>query len=100
MGYYVRAIARIPKPAFLHENPVKKKDPLQILSERQQIRMNFYTDTALGTLKHEFIDYAISQLTEPYKEVTNKLISFINEDAYRRKEKVVEARTRLIGDTQ
>jgi len=53
-------------------------------------------EIALATLKHEFIDFAISKVVEPYKEVTNKLISLLNEDAYRRKEKLVEALTRLL----
>jgi len=30
------------------------------------------------------------QVIEPYKQVTNKLISLINEEAYRRKERLVE----------
>lgn len=51
---------------------------------------------ALKTLRHEFIDYCICQAIEPYKKVTNRLIKMINEDAYKRKEKIVEALTRLI----
>jgi len=51
---------------------------------------------AKETLKHEVIDYAISRVVEPYKEVTNKLISVINEDAYGRKEKLVEALSQLL----
>jgi len=51
---------------------------------------------ALDTLRHEILDYCISQAIEPYKEVTNRLIKVINEDAYKRKEKVVEALTRLL----
>jgi hypothetical protein len=47
-------------------------------------------EEAIKTLKHEFLDYAISQILIPYKEVTNKLILQINEDAYRRKERLVE----------
>lgn len=50
---------------------------------------------ALETLWHEFIDYCVSKAIEPYKEVTNKLIALINEEAYKRKEQVVEAITRL-----
>jgi len=53
-------------------------------------------EVALATLKHEFIDFAISKVVEPYKELTNKLISLHNEDAYRRKEKPVEALTQLL----
>lgn len=51
---------------------------------------------ALETLKHEFIDYAISNVIEPYKEVTNKLIMLINEEAYKRKEKLVETLGELV----
>lgn len=50
---------------------------------------------ALETLWHEFLDYCVSKAIEPYREVTNKLIALINEEAYKRKEQVVEAITRL-----
>jgi hypothetical protein len=45
---------------------------------------------AIETLEHEFLDYAISQVIEPYKQVTNRLIGLINENAYEKKEKLVE----------
>jgi hypothetical protein len=51
---------------------------------------------ALATLRHEFLDYAVSRAIEPYRRVANALISMINEDAYRRKEKLVEALSQLI----
>ena len=38
-------------------------------------------EVALETLKHEFVDYAISKVIEPYKEVTNRLIALVNEIA-------------------
>ena len=53
-------------------------------------------ELAINTLKHEFLDYAISQVIEPYKQVTNKLIMLINEEAYRRKEKLIETLCQLI----
>jgi len=53
---------------------------------------------AVETLKHEFIDYAISKVIEPYREVTNRLISIINEDAYKKKEKLVDCLCQLIRD--
>jgi len=46
---------------------------------------------AVKTLRHEFLDYAVTELIEPYKEVTNALIAVINKQAYARKEKLVEA---------
>ena len=51
---------------------------------------------ALDTLRHEFLDYCISQAIEPYREVANRLIKMVNEDAYKRKEKVLEALTQLL----
>lgn len=53
-------------------------------------------ELAIETLKHEFIDYAISKVIEPYGEVTNRLIALINDDAYKRKEKVVDALALLV----
>ena len=66
---------------------IKGKDIL--IYEREE-------DKALETLRHEIVDYCVSQAVEPYREVTNKLIKIINEDAYQRKEKIVEALTRLL----
>lgn len=54
-------------------------------------------ELALETLKHEFVDYAISKVIEPYKEVTNKMITLVNEIAYTRKERLVEVLTQLVS---
>lgn len=51
---------------------------------------------ALETLKHEFLDYAISQVIEPYKRVANKLILLLNEEAYKRKETLIEMLIKVI----
>ena len=56
-------------------------------------------EEAVKTLRHELIDYLVSRAIEPYKEVTNRLIKMVNEDAYKKKEKVVEALSRLIEIT-
>ena len=53
-------------------------------------------EEAVKTLRHEVVDYLVSQPIEPYKKVTNMLIKMINEEAYKRKERIVEALTRLI----
>jgi hypothetical protein len=52
-------------------------------------------ERALRTLRHEFLDFYISQAVEPYKIVANSLIKLINLDAYKRKERIVEALGRL-----
>ncbi|MCP8308878.1 MAG: hypothetical protein H3Z53_11310 [archaeon] len=54
-------------------------------------------EVAINTLRHEFLDYAISQIIEPYKEVANRLIMLINEQAYRRKEMFLEILTKLLS---
>jgi hypothetical protein len=51
---------------------------------------------AIKTLRHEIVDYCVSQAIEPYKDIANDMIRRKNEDAYKRKEKVVEALIRLI----
>jgi len=51
---------------------------------------------ALKTLKHELIDLSISEVVNCYREVCNILIKKINDDAYKKKEKLVKALTRLI----
>jgi len=53
-------------------------------------------EKAVDTLRHEFLDYCVSQAIQPYKEVTNRLIRMINEDAYGRKERIVEALVKLL----
>ena len=52
-------------------------------------------DEAIKTLRHEFIDYMISQAIEPYKEIVNKFIQLLNEETYKKKESVVEALLKL-----
>ena len=76
-------------------------DPYSKLSgEVKRNRIFIYDeglDKALATLKHEFVDYVLSCLIAPYREVTNMFIKkFINERAYREKEKVVEALVKLL----
>ena len=47
-------------------------------------------EKALSTLRHEFLDHVVCQVIEPYKSIANKLISAMNEEAYRKKEKLIE----------
>ena len=41
-------------------------------------------------LVHELVDYLVSKAIEPYRKVTNSLIKIINQEAYKKKEKIVE----------
>lgn len=51
---------------------------------------------ALETVKHEFLDYLVSKMIEPYQKIANKLIGLINDEAYSRKEKLVDILAALI----
>ncbi|MEM1547166.1 MAG: hypothetical protein QXP91_12015 [Candidatus Methanomethylicia archaeon] len=51
---------------------------------------------AIKTLRHEFIDYIVSKVIEPYRKTTNKLIELLNEISYRRKEEIVNVLMKLL----
>jgi len=53
-------------------------------------------DRALEALRHEFVDFMVSRVIEPYREVANKLMELLNTMLYRRKEEVVEAILKLL----
>jgi len=57
-------------------------------------------EKAISILRHEFIDFCVSQPIDPYKEITNSLIRVLNDIAYKRKEKVVEGLNRIIDQNQ
>jgi hypothetical protein len=65
-----------------------KGDCIFVYSENQ--------NEALQTLRHEFLDCSISEVIEPYQKIANQLVALINDETYQRKEKLVEALTRLI----
>jgi len=51
---------------------------------------------AIETLRHEYIDYLVSQAIEPYKTAANAFIKLLNETAYKKKEEVVDALLKLL----
>jgi len=53
-------------------------------------------ERAIDALRHEIIDYMISKVIEPYRAFANKLVELMNEEAYKRKEQVVESLKKLI----
>ena len=53
-------------------------------------------EKAAETLRHEFLDHCVSQAIDPYRRATNSLIKLLNENAYKRKEQIVEALRRLM----
>ena len=54
------------------------------------------SEAARVTLIHEFLDYVISRVAEPYQRMTNHLIALLNDLAYHQKEELVEALRRWL----
>ncbi len=83
-----------PGQDFAKEGEVKG-DIVSIYSESE--------DTALKTLRHEFIDSIFFHGIEPYRDmvnlqrvVINSMLKYIEDDAYAKKEQAVEALVRLL----
>jgi hypothetical protein len=55
-------------------------------------------DEAVQTLRHEFVDAVISSAVEPYLKLVNALLSAMSEQAYKKKEEVVETLLKLLMD--
>ena len=55
------------------------------------------SESALETLRHELVDYLVCQAIQPYKEIANRLILFVNDRAYQEKEEMVEKLVRLFS---
>jgi hypothetical protein len=53
-------------------------------------------EEALETLLHEFLEYCLSQAIAPYRDFTNWVIKMVNEDSYKRKERVVKALAKIL----
>lgn len=51
---------------------------------------------AAETLVEEFIEYAISEASEPYVSVLNAVLRRVNEEAYRRRDRVAKALAKLL----
>ena len=54
--------------------------------------------SASATLRHEVVDYVVSQAIEPFKEFANELVRALNKAAYKRKEEVVERLLKLLEE--
>lgn len=54
------------------------------------------TQKAIELVRHGFAEWILNQHTKPYRQLINKLITLFEEQQYKRKEKIVEALTKLI----
>jgi len=54
-------------------------------------------EAALKTLRHEFVDWLVSQVTRAHKQLVNKLLELLELQLYVKKEKVVQAILNLLA---
>lgn len=60
----------------------------KLSSEIKEKTISIYEENKVDapeSSRHEILDYAINKVIEPYREVTNRLISLVNERAFNRK---------------
>lgn len=72
------------------QSPIEGKvdgDTITIYSENME--------DALDTLRHEFIDYLVSQVIKPHVEIINVLLFVLSQDGYDKKEDIVEKLVQL-----
>ncbi|MCJ7633361.1 hypothetical protein MUP77_13360 [Candidatus Bathyarchaeota archaeon] len=43
------------------------------------------------TIRHEFLDFLVSQSIMPYKKLVNVLIGMLNEESFEKKERIIKA---------
>lgn len=53
-------------------------------------------EKAAETLIEEFIEYIISQASQPYVSILNAIIKHVNEEAYKKRDEAAKALTRLL----
>ena len=76
--------------------------PTKVSNKSGEVKTNLiciydeHRETAIETLKHEFIDYLIAKPYLLQLKITNKLIESINEMAYQMKEELVDKLSRLL----
>jgi len=77
-------------------DPQKDLHQVRRSKEKPNTHIRRKKETALETMKHEFIDYIVSKPYTIQLKITNKLIESINEIAYQMKEDLVEKISTLI----
>lgn len=53
-------------------------------------------EEAIELLRHGFVEWLLNQHTQPYRALINKLITLFEEQQYERKERLVEALTKVL----
>jgi hypothetical protein len=92
--------SRVASEAAFSRGERRKRVPILLrLGRRARNVILIYEEDetkAMETLRHEFLDYLVSRSAEPYQKIANLLIKAMNDEAYARKEKLVEVLAALI----
>jgi hypothetical protein len=77
----------------------KRRDGRQLLEEVKGNTILIYGHSlqkGVELVRHGFIEWLLNQNTQQYRLLINKLITLFEEQQYERKERIVEALTRLL----
>jgi hypothetical protein len=77
---------------------VKHHNGKQLAEEVIGDTILIYTENpqqAIELVRHSFAEWILNQHTKPYRQLINKLITLFEEQQYQRKEKIVEALSKL-----
>ena len=67
----------------------------EVLGEEVRVYVEDF-ETALRALRHEVLHFEIARCSLPYVEILNELLARVNEEAYRRKERLAERLAALL----
>jgi len=78
---------------------IKHYNGKQLTEEVKGDTILIYTENprkAIELVHHGFAEWLLNQHTKPYRQLINKLITLFEEQQYERKEKIVQALTKLM----
>ena len=78
---------------------LKYDDGKQLAEEVVGDTIFIYTEDpqkALELIRHGFAEWILNQHTKPYRQLINKLIALFEEQQYEKKEKIIQALTKLM----
>jgi hypothetical protein len=58
------------------------------------------TENVLAFVRHGFLEWILAKYTKPYRQLINKLIELFEDEQYERKEKAIDAITKLVQRRQ
>lgn len=78
---------------------VRRRDGKRLAEEVRGNTVIIYADNrqeAIELVRHGFMEWVLNQQTKPYRQLINRLIALFEELQYEKKERTIDALTRLL----